>query len=138
MYTNSRNFKTYIWICNIVQCNMRTLYLINECFTSFEFLGFVMLHKWSKDRTSLAYWTQNVRQCPIRKPIWPLSLKAKRAKIKRVQNNQCVFPSFTGNVREDAIAKLVWTKIGFSLTSVRAKYCCEIEINKSFSDPLLN
>lgn len=65
----------------IVQCNMRTLYLINECFTSFEFLGFVMLHKWSKDRTSLAYWTQN----------WPLSLKAKRAKIERVQNNQYVF-----------------------------------------------
>lgn len=28
--------------------------------------------------------------------------------------------------------------IGFSMTSVRAKYCCEIEINKSFSDPLLN
>lgn len=50
----------------------------------------------------------------------------------------CVFPSFTGNVREDAIAKLVWTRIGFSMTSVRAKYCCEIEINKSFSDPLLN
>lgn len=91
MYTNSRHIKTYRHICNIVQCNMRTLYLINECFTSFEFLGFVMLHKWSKDRTSLAYWTQNVRQCPIRKPIWPLSLKARRAKIKRVQNNQYVF-----------------------------------------------